>query len=701
MLRRQPALTTPSTGKERFAMPRDLPLANGHMLVNFDAQYNLRDIYWPHVGERNQTQGHVNHTGVWVDGSFAWFDSDVWQRELRYDEDTLVTSVALTSDALQLTIACHDTVDFDRDLFIRYLEVTNRADRPREVRLFFHHDWYLGESEGANTVLYTPELQALLAYKDRWYLLVGGLVGDSAATAGGPRESRQADEGVHAWATGYKDINGQQGTWRDAEDGELGRNPIAQGSVDSCAQFSLGSLAPLSSRVCYQWLAAGANYAAVHKLSELVLERGPESFIRRTHDYWHLWVNTKPLTMADLPESLVDLYKRSLLIMRTQIDDDGAIIAATDGDVWTFARDSYAYMWPRDGALVATALSHSGYGEITGAFFHFCANVITPDGYLLHKFTPAGALGSSWHPWIDTNGQPMLPIQEDETALVVYALWQHYKLFLEVEFIRPLYQPLVKRAADFMVRFREPHTGLPAPSWDLWEERHGIHAYTVAAVYAGLAAAANFARLFGETERADGYDKAATEIQAATRTHLWSEQAGRFVRMINVGADGAIMPDMTLDSSLTGLYQFGMFSADCDEIRKTMDAIQERLVVKTSVGGVARYENDYYHQVSHDIQNVAGNPWFICVCWLAEYFISRAQTEDELHQALAPLQWVRDHALPSGVLAEQVDPYTDAPLSVSPLTWSHAEYVAAVRWYVGKHRRLEEHTPTSAPFGHS
>jgi GH15 family glucan-1,4-alpha-glucosidase len=47
-----------------------------------------------------------------------------------------------------------------------------------------------------------------------------------------------------------------------------------------------------------------------------------------------------------------------------------------------------------------------------------------------------------------------------------------------------------------------------------------------------------------------------------------------------------------------------------------------------------------------------------------------------------------------------VDPYTDAPLSVSPLTWSHAEYVAAVRWYVGKHRRLEEHTPTSAPFGH-
>src|SRR5215468_12514862 len=55
----------------RDAMPRDLPLANGRMLVNFDFEYNVRDVYWPHVGERNQTLGHVNHFGVWVDGAFV------------------------------------------------------------------------------------------------------------------------------------------------------------------------------------------------------------------------------------------------------------------------------------------------------------------------------------------------------------------------------------------------------------------------------------------------------------------------------------------------------------------------------------------------------------------------------------------------------------------------------------------------------
>lgn len=679
-------------------MPRDLPLANGHLLVNFDDHYNLRDLYWPHIGERNHTDGHISYTGVWVDGAFSWLDSDDWRRDLVYDEDTLVTNVILTSDRLQLTITFNDLVDFDRDIFIRRARVANNADHAREVRLFFHHDWHLYESEGGNTVLYDPFIQALIAYKDCCYILVSGLVGDD--TAGAPPDTRQANLGIHAWATGYKEFNSQQGTWKDAEDGELGGNPIAQGSVDSCAGFHLGQIQPGASRLCYSWLAVADAYYAVRDLNRLILDRGPDTLIDRTHNYWRLWVNTKPLDLGDLPAPLVHLYKRSLLIIRTQIDDDGAIIAATDGDIWSFARDSYAYMWPRDGSLVANAMSHSGYSNITGAFFAFCARAITEDGYLLHKYTPAGAVGSSWHPWIGPDGKPQLPIQEDETALVVYALWQHYCLFHEVEFVRPLYRPLVKAAADFMASFREPHTKLPAPSWDLWEERHGIHAYTVAAVHAGLTAAAGFASMFGEEEHAHRYQTAADEIRDATRKYLWSDTAGRFLRMINVAPDGSIQPDNTLDASITGLYQFGMFPADGDEIQRTMEAIERGLGIKTNVGGIARYENDYYHQVSHDIANVPGNPWFICVCWLAEYRIARAHTEDELHQALELLEWVRARALPSGVLAEQVDPFSDAPLSASPLTWSHAEFVQAIRWYAGKHRRLAENVPTSAPFAH-
>jgi GH15 family glucan-1,4-alpha-glucosidase len=672
-------------------MPRDLPLGNGRLLVNFDPTYNLRDIYWPHVGQRNNTDGHVNHSGVWVDGTFAWFDSPDWQREMLYEPDTLVTQVALTNAKLALTISCTDVVDFDRDILVRKMRVVNNAaagSAARDVRLFFHHDWHIGESEGANTVYYQPDLRALIAYRDHCYLLVAGIVG--GAQVGGPSQTRSGAMSLAQFATGYKEFNGQQGTWLDAVDGVLGRNPIAQGSVDSCIGFELGPIDAGQDAYCYHWIVAGVNYQTVRDDHAMVMERGPELLVQRTRDYWRLWLQNKPLVVGDLPDPLVALYKRSLLIIRTQIDDSGAIVAATDGDVWQFARDSYAYMWPRDGALVANVLSHAGYGDVTNAFFHFCAKVMTRDGYLLHKYTPDGALGSSWQPWMGPDGKKQLPIQEDETALVVYALWQHYALFHEVEFVRPLYRPLVKAAADFMVSFREPRTKLSAACWDLWEERHGIHAYTVAAVYAGLLAAANFTEAFGEHELTAKYRQAAAEIQAAAREHFWSASAGRYVRTLHVDADGTVQQDMSIDSSLSGLFTLGLFDPASEEMRQTMRAVAARLTVKSEVGGVARYENDYYHQVSQDIANVPGNPWFICACWLAEYQMAEARTIDELHESWAWLSWVQQRSLPSGVLAEQVNPYTDAPLSVSPLTWSHAQFCSSVRWYCGKHLHLKQ-----------
>ncbi|HLQ11372.1 MAG TPA: glycoside hydrolase family 15 protein, partial [Ktedonobacteraceae bacterium] len=106
------------------------------------------------------------------------------------------------------------------------------------------------------------------------------------------------------------------------------------------------------------------------------------------------------------------------------------------------------------------------------------------------------------------------------------------------------------------------------------------------------------------------------------------------------------------------------------------------------VGGMARYENDYYYQVTHDLNQAQGNPWFICTLWLAQYRIAHACNIDELRTALPLLEWAQNHALQSGVMAEQVNPFTSEPLSVSPLTWSHAEYVLTVRWYLGKYHRF-------------
>ncbi|GCE47291.1 glucoamylase [Thermosporothrix hazakensis] len=660
-------------------MPRDIPVGNGRLLVNFDRAYNVRDIYWPHIGQELHTGGDISYTGVWVDGSFAWLNDPQWRRQIQYREETLVTHVLLEHPRLQLRLLCEDLVDFHHPVFLRHMIITNLATREREVRLFFHYDWYLWNDRNANTVFYAPEQQALIAYKLRAYFLMNGLVRLDGTTT----------VGVSSWATGIKQFQGAEGTWRDAEDGVLGRNPIAQGSVDSTLALHVPNVAGGAAVECYHWLVAGRDWSAVVELDRLVRERGPEVLLQRTANYWKRWVNREvEPDFADLSPELVALYKRSLLIVQSQIDHGGAILAANDGDVQEFSNDSYSYMWPRDGALVANALSHAGYGEPTRSFFHFCNDVLTEGGYLLQKYNPDHSWGSSWEAWIDGEGQPQLPIQEDETALVIYSLWQHYQRFHDIEFVAALFRSLIVRAADFMVSYRDPRTGLPQASYDLWEERRGIFTFTTATVYAGLKAAAQFAHLFGETVLAERYGREAEVMRSAALQYLWDEERGHFLRRIQVKADGSLEKDTALDSSLCGLFLFGLLPADDPRVERTIQAVERALWVKTEIGGMARYENDRYHQVTEDLSIAPGNPWCICTLWLARYRIARARSLDELHRALPLLEWVKKRTLSSGVLAEQMHPFTGEPLSVSPLTWSHAEYIMTVRSYCEAYRKL-------------
>jgi GH15 family glucan-1,4-alpha-glucosidase len=175
-------------------------------------------------------------------------------------------------------------------------------------------------------------------------------------------------------------------------------------------------------------------------------------------------------TSATCRTKVVELFKRSLLVVRTQIDNGGAICAANDSDIMQFSRDTYSYVWPRDGALVSDALDLAGFSDVARSFYSFCQKVITPDGYFYHKYNPDGSPASSWHPWV-IKGTAALPIQEDETALVVWALWRHYYRYRDIEFVRPMWVDIVQKAADFMCDYRDKRTGLPLPSYDLWEER--------------------------------------------------------------------------------------------------------------------------------------------------------------------------------------------------------------------------------------
>ena len=482
---------------------------------------------------------------------------------------------------------------------------------------------------------------------------------------------------------GVTEFEGLKGTWKDAEDGTLSNNPVAHGSVDSTISLKI-KIPGGKEKTVFYWIAAGLQLEKVQELQRTVIENTPQVLLDRAGNYHKAWANKNEINFGDLPQKIVDMFKRSLLILRTHVDNRGAIIASSDSDILRFAKDSYSYVWPRDGALVAFGLDMAGYYHISEQFFRFCEKIISKDGFLFPKYHPDGSLGSTWHPWPKSDSESPLPIQEDETALVIFSLWNHYDQVRDIEFVRTLYESLIVKAADFMVKYRYSKYKLPLPSYDLWEEKMGISTFTTSSVYGGLLAASRFAEIFGDMERAKKYEKVAGEIKEAMLKYLYDIGKRRFLKMINIDKQGNVWKDETIDSSAFGVFEFGILPADDPRVVNTMKAVESALWVKTEVGGVARYQNDYYHQVSRDIEKVPGNPWFVCTLWLAEWYIAKAKSREDLKRARELLEWVADHALESGILAEQINPYNNQPLSVSPLTWSHSTFVLAVVEYLNK-----------------
>ena len=302
----------------------------------------------------------------------------------------------------------------------------------------------------------------------------------------------------------------------------------------------------------------------------------------------------------------------------------------------------------------------------------------------MHKYNPDGSLGSSWHSWLKGD-KVQLPIQEDETALVLDALWKHYEKYGDKDkMIKKRYKRFIKNMGDFLITFRNSKTGLPKESYDLWEEKLGIHTFTCSTVYAGLIAASKFAEVFGTKKDAKEYLEIAEKMKKATLKYLYDESRGIFVKRVYYDKNRELKMDGTIDAStFYGLFEFGLLDFDDERLLRTVDVTLDRLWFDDECSGLARYENDLYHRV----QGQRENSWIISTMWLAKYYIAKARTIKDLDLVKDLFDWVVEKSLPSGVLSEQFNPKDSRPASVAPLTWSHAGFIVAVIKYL---KKLEE-----------
>lgn len=643
-------------------MPRPIVLSNGSLFVGYDDRYAMRDLFYPRNGGLNHLNGFKARMGVWIDGRFSWCDSPGWVRSLKYEPGALIALVSLEHRELGIRMLCREAIDPEECALVRQIDLKNLTSREYQIKLYFTHDLHIAQSDVGDTALYLPQIDAMVHYKGNH---VFGFFGEMEG------------KGIAEYSAGIKGFDGLEGTWRDAEDGRLSGNPIAQGSVDSTFGLEATVSAGSTVRAEYRMICASS-------LDRLELLSATGSVFERSQAHWQQQIAGSESHTTNLPSEIRDQFDRSLMLVLAHFDRGGAIVAANDSDILETNRANYCYTWPRDGAFVSMVLDRIGAHEASRSFLDFCMRLTTKERpYFLHKYCVDGTLGASWHPWV-IDGEAEAPFQEDETALVVLAVCRHFEATCDEAWMRGAWDLWMDAACRFLVAHVDPQTDLPKPSYDVWEERRGVHAFTVASVIAALEAAVGTCRSLRLGSSAE-MAQTAQRMRSALTTHLWVESRQCFLRgLLSVGRED-LQPDPTIDSAVLSILLFGALPADDPRVITSMDRIVNTLTVRSPVGGLARYEGDYYFRAS---ESYPGNPWLICTLWLAQCRLARARTAQDLDEPMRWLLWACDRATESRVLAEQWHPETGAPLSVSPLTWSHAEFLQTVLDYQKTATRL-------------
>lgn len=638
-------------------MARPIVLSNGSLHVGINYFGMVHDFYYPWVGlENHATANNMRHRiGIWTQEGFSWLDDGTWEFRIDYEPRALIGNVQARNKGLGVTLELQDCVDADDTIFMRNVHVINEWDRERDIRLFMHQVFRISNSMNGGTVQYLPTENALLHYKGHRAFVIGAI------------DSRK--QPFDQFSVGLYGIEGKEGTYRDAEDGQLEGNVVEHGSVDSVLRFGLRLAAHDSTRVGY-WIVAAQTQREAVELHRTLLFEGIYKRLAKTQAHWHTWLTVADPTVATLPVALQDQFRKSLLIIKSHIDRQGAVIASTDTTMRNYMRDAYAYCWPRDGAYSLWPLLRLGYLEEVKMFFRFCRGGLHPDGYLQHKYQADGALGSSWHPYIQ-NGEPELPIQEDETALVVYLFGQYWERTKDKETLLDFYDTLIAPAANWMSNYIDHATKLPHASYDLWEFKFQTTTYTTALTYGALQTAAQLAEVLHKSEDAVRWAAVADDIREAAPHHLYSTER-KFFQKGFIRRGEALEYDSTIDvSGFYGAFMFGLFDIDGPELTASLSTLRQIFGVRANqVTPLPRFERDDYYTA---IPGGMGNPWFVTTLWLAEYYIQAGHDQD----ARQIIDWVQSRMLPSGVLSEQMHPATHAFISVAPLLWSQAEFLSA------------------------
>ncbi len=352
-----------------------------------------------------------------------------------------------------------------------------------------------------------------------------------------------------------------------------------------------------------------------------------------------------------------DLVRKSIEIIRENQTSSGAYLACPNFP-------TYNYTWFRDGAFTAYAMDLAGEAESARRFHHWAAARVNASAAsvragleLLRKGQPfdEANLLRTRYPADGRAGSDEWPnFQLDGFGTWLWALEQHLRIHSQ-RGMPPTWSQAADLVADYLTALWEQ------PCYDCWEEIPDlIHAYTLAAIYAGLRA---HAHLSGRDHRA---------TLQAIHAHLMKNAAssGHFVKFPG---------QESVDASLLGLaVPYQVVPVDDERMLATVRQVEATL---RQGGGLHRYAADTYY---------GGGEWLLLTAWLGWYYCELQRVNpglDASAKARACLEWIESQAgEETGWLPEQVPNHLNDPSYyphwcarwgeiATPLLWSHAKYL--------------------------
>ena len=396
-------------------------IGNKNMIATFTSKGELQRLYFP--SKDNKQYINFFHTGVKINNSDLIYLQDDINNVYKqyYDTDTNVLNTEITNTYFNLKIVQTDFIMIKENVLVKKYIFLNDGKIDLDTKFYIHSELLSDQNNQVGCKI-----------------VDGGMM------------QYAHDFSVSTFAKEHKlcshQINGSKETIKR---GEIQDKDYIGMSKDSSISYDLGIIKPQEKKILEICILIDENRNLsdmedeIDRVTKIDLDKEYTS----TKSYWRKYVkahNSLGLKEAknSYEERILEIYKRSILLFPLLANQEtGGIIASPEIDENFTKCGRYAYCWPRDAVFITKAMDILNMEKETEKFYKvFCKKTQSKNGMWEQRFYTDGKLAPCWG------------YQIDETASVVYGVYEHYKYTKSEKFLKDNLK-MCEKAIDFLKKY--------------------------------------------------------------------------------------------------------------------------------------------------------------------------------------------------------------------------------------------------------